>query len=77
MEAGLSSAVTGEPDISQKVGRFAMSSEVLGATKQYGLGLMNPSTVYQLMEKNYPLFSRGATIKTRMAGPTRARNSSR
>ncbi len=66
----LVSEAIGEADLSRHVGRFAMSSEVLGAPKQYALGLMTPATVYQLMEKNYPLFSRGATIKTRMTGPT-------
>ena len=66
----LVSEAIGEADLSRHVGRFAMSSEVLGAPKQYALGLMTPATVYQLMEKNYPLFSRGATINTRMTGPT-------
>jgi PAS domain S-box-containing protein len=61
---------TGEADISQNVGRFAVSSEVMGAAKQYILGLMTPATIYQLMEKNYPLLSRGAAISTRNTGPT-------
>lgn len=55
---------TGEPDIARHAGRFA-SSEGLGAVKQYILGLMSPSTIYFLMERVYPLFSRGAGIKTR------------
>jgi PAS domain S-box-containing protein len=62
---------TGEADISRNVGRFAVSSEVMGAAKQYALGLMTPGTVYQLMEKNYPLLSRGATVSARKIGPTR------
>ncbi len=61
---------TGEADISHHAGRFAVSSEVMGAAKQYILGLMTPATVYQLMEKNYPLLSRGATISARKTGPT-------
>ncbi|MFO8112343.1 MAG: ATP-binding protein [Desulfosalsimonadaceae bacterium] len=56
--------LTGEPEIARKAGRFA-SSEALGATKQYLLGLMTPSTIYLLMEKVYPLFSRGANIRTK------------
>ncbi len=56
--------LTGEPGIARKAGRFA-SYEALGATKQYLLGLMTPSTIYLLMEKVYPLFSRGANIRTR------------
>ena len=55
---------TGEVDISRNVGRFAVSSEVMGAAKQYILGLMTPANVYQLMEKNYTLLSRGASITT-------------
>jgi PAS domain S-box-containing protein len=60
---------TGESDISRKAGRFAVSSEVMGAAKQYILGLMSPATIYQLMEKNYPLLSRGASISTHLKGP--------
>jgi len=55
---------TGEPDIARHAGRYA-SSEGLGAVKQYILGLMSPATIYFLMERVYPLFSRGAGIKTR------------
>ena len=56
--------LTGEPEIARHAGRFA-SSEALGATKQYVLGLMSPSTIYLLMGKVYPLFSRGANIRTK------------
>jgi PAS domain S-box-containing protein len=60
---------TGAPDISCKAGRFAVSSEVMGAAKQYILGLLSPATIYHLMEKNYPLLSRGAVISTHPKGP--------
>ncbi len=56
--------MTGEPRIARYAGRFA-SSEGLGATKQYLLGLMSPSAIYLLMKKVYPLFSRGADIKAK------------
>jgi PAS domain S-box-containing protein len=56
---------TGEVDISRNVGRFAVSSEVMGAAKQYILGLMTPAKIYELMEKNYTLLSRGANIQTK------------
>ncbi len=46
----------GDPDIARKAGRFAASSEGLGAAKQYILGLMSPMAIYLLMEKLYPLF---------------------
>src|SRR5512143_969523 len=61
---------TGEADISRKVGRFAASSKSLGATKQYVLGMMTPTLLYQFMEKSYVLVSRGAGISARKLGPT-------
>ncbi|MGE5255441.1 MAG: ATP-binding protein [Hyphomicrobiales bacterium] len=61
---------TGEADISRKVGRFAASSQSLGATKQYVLGMMTPTLLYQFMEKSYALVSRGASISARKLGPT-------
>jgi len=58
---------TGEPKIARYAGRFA-STEGLGATKQYVLGLMTPSAMYLLMEKLYPLLSRGANVRTKKIG---------
>ena len=55
---------TEESEIARNAGRFA-STEGLGVAKQYLLGLMNPSAIYLLMEKVYPLFSRGADIKVK------------
>jgi hypothetical protein len=52
------------------VGRFAASSQSLGATKQYVLGMMTPALLYQFMEKSYALVSRGASISARKLGPT-------
>jgi len=52
---------TGEPNIARHAGRFA-SSKGLGTAKQYLLGFMSPSAIFILMEKVYPLFSRGAEI---------------
>ena len=61
--------LTGESDIARKAGRYVTSSNVMGATKQYVLGLMSPVAIYLLMEKLYPLMSRGATVKTKKIGP--------
>jgi PAS domain S-box-containing protein len=61
---------TGEADISRQVGRFAASSESLGATKQYVLGMMTPALLYQFMQKSYALVSRGASITARQLSPT-------
>ena len=61
--------VTGDAEIARKAGRFAASSEGLGAAKQYILGLMSPMAIYLLMEKHYPLLSRAANIKSKKIGP--------
>jgi PAS domain S-box-containing protein len=61
-------ARTGNPNIAREAGRFTASSEGLGATKQYALGLMSPTTVYLLIGKIYPLMSRGADVSARKMG---------
>ena len=60
---------TGNPDISREVGRFAAYSEGMGAAKQYILGLMSPASLYLLMERHYPVLSRGVSISARKIGP--------
>ena len=61
-------ARTGNPNIARDAGRFATSSEGLGARKQYALGLMSPTAIYLLMEKVHALFSRGADVSARKIG---------
>ena len=61
---------TGDSDISREVGRYAASSGGLGAAKQLMIGLMSPTAGYLLIEKYYPLFSRGAVIKVNKIGAT-------
>ncbi len=57
--------LTGNENIARDAGRYAVSSEALGAAKQYTLGMIGPVQTYLLMEKLYPIMSKGATIKTR------------
>ncbi|MCK4818802.1 hypothetical protein KA005_23720, partial [bacterium] len=59
---------TGNQDISREAGRYAASSEAFGPLKQYLLGLINLTSVYLLMEKLYPIMSRGDTIKAKKLG---------
>ena len=61
-------ARTGNPNIAREAGRFATSSEGLGAAKQYALGLMSPRTIYLLVEKMYALMSRGADVSAKKIG---------
>jgi PAS domain S-box-containing protein len=63
-------ARTGNPDISREAGRYSTSSEGLGATKQYILGLMSPAKIFLLVGKVYPLFSRAADVRSKKLGPT-------
>jgi PAS domain S-box-containing protein len=63
-------ARTGNPDISREAGRYSTSSEGLGATKQYILGLMNPTAIFLLIEKVYPLLSQGMEVRSKKTGPT-------
>lgn len=60
---------TGNAEISREAGRFTVSAEALGAAKQYTLGLLSPMAVFLLMEKLYPIMSRGATISAKKLGP--------
>ena len=50
-------------------GSSPLHPQSLGAAKQYVLGMMTPALLYQLMEKSYPLVSRGATISAQKTGP--------
>ena len=61
-------AHTGNPNIAREAGRYATSSEGLGATKQYALGLMSPTAAYQFIEKIYVLMSRGANVSAKKIG---------
>jgi hypothetical protein len=60
--------MTGSSNIAKEAGRYSVSSEALGAAKQYTLGLMSLTSLYLLMEKLYPLLSRGARIKVNKIG---------
>jgi PAS domain S-box-containing protein len=61
-------ARTGNPNIAREAGRYSTSSEGLGATKQYALGLMSPATIYLLIEKIHALMSRGADVSAKKIG---------
>ena len=61
---------TGDAHISRAVGRYAASTGGFGAAKQWIIGLMSPTEGYLLVQKYYPLFSRGAVINVKKIGPT-------
>jgi hypothetical protein len=62
---------TGDADLPRKVGRYTAYARAGGALRQYMLGLMTPAGIYHLMEKNYPLLSRGASIQVKRIGARR------
>jgi len=62
---------TGNLNIAREAGRYASSSEGLGPAKQHILGFITPTSVYLLMEKIYPIMSRGTTVKAKKLGPNK------
>ena len=56
---------TRDRNLARNVGRYAVSSEGMGAAKQYMLGLISPLKTYLLMEKLYPILSRGAKVQSK------------
>lgn len=59
---------TGNPNIAREAGRFTTSHQGMGPAKHHILGFIKPTSVYLLMEKLYPILSRGATIKVKKIG---------
>jgi hypothetical protein len=64
-------SMTGDPDISRAVGRYAVSAESFGRLKQWAIGMLSMENIYLLMEKNYSVMSRGAAVKVRKLSPNR------
>jgi len=62
---------TGNSNIAREAGRYGASSGAMGAVKQYILGLMSLMSLYILMEKLYPIMSRGADVKANKLGPNK------
>jgi len=64
---------TGNSNIAREAGRYTTSHEGMGPAKQHILGFIKPTSVYLLMEKLYPILSRGATIKAKKLGPNKVK----
>ena len=58
-------ARTGNPNIAREAGRYTVSSERVGAAKQYALGSIGLSSIYMKTGRLAEAMSRGAAIKTR------------
>ena len=59
---------TGNENIARDAGRYAGSSDALGAIRQYIIGLMNPAAIYMLLGKIYPMVSRAAEVHPKKTG---------
>jgi len=59
---------TGDPNISQEVGRYAASSKASGVVRQYALGFMSPAAVYWVAQSLGSRLTRAHTFKTRKLG---------
>lgn len=59
------------PNLPREVGRFIASSDSAGAVKQYGLGLLNPMSVYLMVETFYRIMTKGASAIAKKLGPSK------
>lgn len=59
---------TGNPNISREIGRYTALSKGHGVIKKYALGFMSPIFAYLMIEKLYPLASRGANARAKKLG---------
>lgn len=59
---------TGNPNISREAGRFAVSSDALGALKEYTIGLMPLTSTFLFMDKVYAVMSRASDVIVKKLG---------
>jgi len=67
----ISSAMTGNENISREAGRYAATSKASEILKRYTLGFVTPESAYWLLEKITPHITRGHTFKSRKIGPNK------
>jgi PAS domain S-box-containing protein len=59
---------TGNPHIARDAGRFTLSTERIGAAKQYALGMISVASIYLMIGKLAKTMSRGAEMDARKLG---------
>ena len=57
--------VTGNTNIAREAGRYAASPDVLGAMRQYILGLVDAASTFQIINKTTANFTRSSTYESR------------
>ena len=65
-------AKTGNPNIAREAGRFIVSSDRLGAVKQYALGLITMPSMYLMVGKLANSLTRGSTLKAKKIAANQA-----
>lgn len=60
---------TGNPLIAREAGQYAASPDAIGMMRQYVLGLVDPSTVYELIGKTTEKFVKSASYKSKKISP--------
>ncbi|BBO72215.1 hypothetical protein DSCA_61450 [Desulfosarcina alkanivorans] len=60
---------TGNPFLAREAGQYAASPDAIGMMRQYVLGLVDPSTVYELIGKTTEKFVKSASYKSRKISP--------
>jgi PAS domain S-box-containing protein len=65
-------AKTGMSNIAREAGRFTVSSENMGAARQYVLGLITIPSIYAMMGKIANTMTRGSTLKTKKISANKA-----
>ncbi len=61
--------LTGNENIARDAGRYSASPEAIGVMRQYILGMVSPSQVFQLIGKAASNFSRSAVYLSRVLAP--------
>jgi len=59
---------TGNPNIAREAGRFTVSSDSLGALKEYTIGLMPLTSAFLFMDKIYSIMSRASNVIVKKLG---------
>jgi two-component system, NtrC family, C4-dicarboxylate transport sensor histidine kinase DctB len=57
--------LTGNPDIAREAGRYAASPDVLGAMRQYILGLVDAASTFEIINKTTANFTKSASYESR------------
>jgi HD-GYP domain-containing protein (c-di-GMP phosphodiesterase class II) len=61
--------LTRNKDIAREAGRYAASSDAIGAMRQYMLGLVGPAKAYEIIGKYAPKFTKSSIYESKIKNP--------